>query len=225
MLLEDGTVKIMDFGIAKLGGTGVTKTGMMVGTIHYMSPEQIRGKKLDGRSDVFSSGVILYELPCGKRPFVGDRRDRGPLQDHQRPARDPRSSVAGVAPRAAGDPRPRARPRTPRRAMPRRRAWRRSWRRWPSACAGRASARRRPTSWKRSTSRAGWSRRARSEDALHRLQDVTQRHPRSIEARRACAPPPGERERRLAARAGGPDFPELERDLSGLAHAAHGRRP
>src|SRR5207245_3178622 len=71
-VLDDGTIKIMDFGIAKLGGTGVTKTGMMVGTVHYMSPEQIRARKLDGRSDVFSSGVILYELLSGKRPFSGD---------------------------------------------------------------------------------------------------------------------------------------------------------
>jgi serine/threonine protein kinase len=71
-VLEDGTVKIMDFGIAKLGGTGVTKTGMMVGTVHYMSPEQIRGQTLDGRSDVFSVGVILYELLAGRRPFAGD---------------------------------------------------------------------------------------------------------------------------------------------------------
>src|SRR6266851_609438 len=60
-VLEDGTVKIMDFGIAKLGGSGVTKAGMMVGTVHYMSPEQIRGQTLDGRSDLFSVGVILYE--------------------------------------------------------------------------------------------------------------------------------------------------------------------
>jgi serine/threonine-protein kinase len=71
-VLEDGTVKIMDFGIAKLGGTGVTKTGMMVGTVHYMSPEQIRGQTLDGRSDLFSVGVILYELLAGRRPFAGD---------------------------------------------------------------------------------------------------------------------------------------------------------
>ena len=71
-VLEDGTVKIMDFGIAKLGGTGVTKAGMMVGTVHYMSPEQIRGQTLDGRSDLFSVGVILYELLAGRRPFVGE---------------------------------------------------------------------------------------------------------------------------------------------------------
>jgi hypothetical protein len=71
-ILDDGTAKIMDFGIAKLQGTGVTKAGMMVGTVHYMSPEQVRGHALDGRSDVFSVGVILYELLSGCRPFPGD---------------------------------------------------------------------------------------------------------------------------------------------------------
>ena len=71
-LLDDGAAKIMDFGIAKLGGTHLTKTGMMVGTVHYMSPEQVRGRTLDGRSDVFSVGVILYELLAGERPFRGD---------------------------------------------------------------------------------------------------------------------------------------------------------
>jgi hypothetical protein len=71
-LLEDGTAKIMDFGIAKYGDTHLTKTGMMVGTVHYMSPEQVRGKPLDGRSDVFSVGVILYELLAGERPFRGE---------------------------------------------------------------------------------------------------------------------------------------------------------
>jgi len=71
-LLDDGTAKIMDFGIAKRGDTHLTKTGMMVGTVHYMSPEQVRGKRLDGRSDVFSVGVILYQLLAGERPFRGE---------------------------------------------------------------------------------------------------------------------------------------------------------
>ena len=70
-LLEDGTAKIMDFGIAKLGGTGVTRAGMMVGTVQYMSPEQVRGRPLDGRSDLFSVGVILHEMLSGSRPFGG----------------------------------------------------------------------------------------------------------------------------------------------------------
>ncbi len=71
-LLDDGTAKIMDFGIAKLGGTSLTRTGYMVGTIHYMSPEQVRAQPLDGRSDVFSVGVILYEMLAGRRPFAGE---------------------------------------------------------------------------------------------------------------------------------------------------------
>jgi len=71
-ILDDGTAKIMDFGIAKLLGTSLTRSGMMVGTVHYMSPEQIRAQALDGRSDVFSVGVMLYELLAGRRPFVGE---------------------------------------------------------------------------------------------------------------------------------------------------------
>ena len=71
-VLDDGGVKILDFGIAKVESTSVTRAGMMVGTPYYMSPEHIRGGVLDGRTDVFAVGVILHELFAGKRPFMAD---------------------------------------------------------------------------------------------------------------------------------------------------------
>jgi predicted Ser/Thr protein kinase len=70
MITANGTVKIMDFGIAKSGGQ-VTNTGQVLGTPNYMSPEQVKGRVLDGRSDLFSMGVILYEMLTGEKPFVG----------------------------------------------------------------------------------------------------------------------------------------------------------
>jgi len=68
MLTTSGLVKIMDFGIAKAGG-GLTSTGQVLGTPNYMSPEQVKGKPLDGRSDLFSLGVVLYEMLTGEKPF------------------------------------------------------------------------------------------------------------------------------------------------------------
>ncbi len=70
MITSDGTVKIMDFGIAKAGG-GMTSTGQVLGTPNYMSPEQVKGRTLDGRSDLFSFGVMLYEMITGEKPFMG----------------------------------------------------------------------------------------------------------------------------------------------------------
>jgi serine/threonine-protein kinase len=70
MITPNGTVKIMDFGIAKSGGS-VTNTGQIMGTPNYMSPEQVKGRPLDGRADLFSMGVILYEMLTGEKPFAG----------------------------------------------------------------------------------------------------------------------------------------------------------
>jgi eukaryotic-like serine/threonine-protein kinase len=72
MIARDRLVKVMDFGIAKMASSSKTQTDVVLGTPTYMSPEQIAGKKVDGRSDVFSLGIVLYELLTGQPPFTAD---------------------------------------------------------------------------------------------------------------------------------------------------------
>jgi serine/threonine protein kinase len=72
MVQEDGSLKVTDFGLAKNPSASLTQAGVLLGTPSYMSPEQIQGKDLDGRSDLFSLGVVLYELLTGVRPFEAD---------------------------------------------------------------------------------------------------------------------------------------------------------
>ena len=85
MVAQDGTVKVLDFGLAKLNepaagaseselptGEAGTGAGVIVGTAAYMSPEQAEGKPVDGRSDIFSFGAMLYEMTTGRRAFAGD---------------------------------------------------------------------------------------------------------------------------------------------------------
>jgi len=90
-LARDGSVKIMDFGLARLGGSDMTRTGLVMGTPHYMSPEQVRGGKADTRSDVFSLGALSYELLTNHKPFEAETMHAvlyKVMQEEPPPARD-----------------------------------------------------------------------------------------------------------------------------------------
>ncbi len=103
MLTKAGDVKLMDFGVAKdTGLETLTAQGMAVGTPSYMSPEQVTGAPVDGRSDLFALGVLLYEALSGKRPFTG--RDSGEVFAHIRDGQYvPLHKAAPHLPRALTD--------------------------------------------------------------------------------------------------------------------------
>jgi serine/threonine-protein kinase len=71
VVTKEGIPKVLDFGIARLVDTSRSQTGLLIGTVNYMSPEQVRGERVDARSDVFSLGVMFYELVSWQRPFLG----------------------------------------------------------------------------------------------------------------------------------------------------------
>lgn len=93
---ESDQVKVTDFGIARITDSSKTKTGMVLGTPSYMSPEQLAGKKIDGRSDLFSLGVSLYQLASGHLPFVGESM----AQLMFKIANEPAPNLQGVRPDA-----------------------------------------------------------------------------------------------------------------------------
>lgn len=72
IMIADGRAKVMDFGVAKLSSANATATGTVIGTPSYMAPEAVKGLPVDGRADIFSLGVVLYEMLTAKRPFPGD---------------------------------------------------------------------------------------------------------------------------------------------------------
>jgi len=99
LIAKDGRVKVTDFGIARFTSattSDLTRTGQMIGSPAYMSPEQVRGEKLDGRSDLFSLGVVLYELLTGARPFPGESITTLVYQILHTEPRDPREIRADL---------------------------------------------------------------------------------------------------------------------------------
>jgi serine/threonine-protein kinase len=96
MLDRAGTVKVMDFGIARAGDSGMTEAGSILGTAQYLAPEQAKGHRVDERSDLYSVGVVLYEMLTGTVPFKGDSAVTVALKHVNEVPREPSELVPGM---------------------------------------------------------------------------------------------------------------------------------
>jgi serine/threonine protein kinase len=101
LLLANGRVKMTDFGIARFDGADLTLDGAVIGTPSYMSPEQCRGEQVDARGDLFSTGVVLYEMLIGERPFIGKNFTEVAWQLVNAPPPDIRARLPTISPALA----------------------------------------------------------------------------------------------------------------------------
>ena len=94
MVLKNGSVKVTDFGIARVVSSQSTLTREALGSVHYISPEQAKGGRVDNRTDIYSLGVVMYEMLTGRPPYDGDTHVSVAIQD-----------ITAAAPQPHSDPR------------------------------------------------------------------------------------------------------------------------